>query len=200
VTTAEFEARARLLIAEDDWTRFERAKGYCQRFANQFFTQVTGQGYMAAPSAKAAYLALKHYECDGGSHLRPGDILFWTDGKYGHVAVHIGGGRIIENTSSTRGVKLAGAIRSGTDIRSGYHIVRMPWITEAQAGPTKLIVNGRWAKVPLELRDGTHWVPLAAIARELDHETTDHRADQGKVYVQYAGVGYHKDEKEAQDG
>lgn len=181
MTTGDFERKARELIAADNWTRFERAKGYCQRFANQFFTQVTGQGYMAAPSAKAAYLALKHYECDGGSHLRPGDVLFWLDGKYGHVAIYIGGGRIIENTSSTRGEKLAGAIRSGTDIRSGYHIVRMPWITEAQAGPTKLIVNGRWVKVPLELRDGTHWVPLAAFADALGWKVTDHRHDTGKL-------------------
>jgi hypothetical protein len=115
--------------------------------------------------------------------LLPGDILFWLDGKFGHVAIHVGGGQVIENTSSTRGTKLAGAIRSGTTIRKGYHIVRMPWVTAESlpARPTRLIVNGVAVDIPLDLRGDTHWVPLAAIADALGWTVTDHRADTGKL-------------------
>ncbi len=180
MTTADFERRAREFLRVNNLASFEQAKGYCQRFANQFFAAVTGQPYIkSAPSAKAAYQALKQHEAKG--ELRPGDILFWTDGQFGHVAIHIGGGRIIENTSSARGEKLAGAIRSGTTIRSGYHIVRMPWVTEAQAGPTRVIVQGKPVDIPLELRDNTHWVPMAAFADALGWKVTDHRHDTGKL-------------------
>ena len=185
MTTADFERRAREFLRVNNLASFEQAKGYCQRFANQFFAAVTGQPYIkSAPSAKAAYQALKQHEAKG--ELRPGDILFWTDGQFGHVAIHIGGGRIIENTSSARGEKLAGAIRSGTTIRSGYHIVRMPWVTPAYVGEPRVVVlaGGKQVVLDAKLIDGVLYAPVRALGEACGYEVhAEHLVTQGKVYL-----------------
>lgn len=192
MTDAEFAARARELIADirnGDLHGLSTAPGMCQQFAGRFFTLVTGQHYLLdgqAGSAWAAYREMKQTgrgtELSKGDKLQPGDVLFWAGGDYGHVAIYVGGGRVIENTTSGRGEKVGpktGNIRSGLDIRPGYHAMRLPFIKPA--GPTRVIVQGKPVDIPLELRDNTHWVPMAAFADALGWKVTDHRHDTGKL-------------------
>ena len=205
MTTTDFEAKARKLIADiaaGNLNDLRTTKNGCQQFAGRFFTLVTGQHYLrdgAAGSAKAAYYEMLR---DGigtevtGQKLLPGDILFWLSGDYGHVAIHVGGGRYVENTVSGRGKPINPKypyVRSGTDTRSGAHVMRRAdLITPAYVGEPRVVVlpmQGR-QQVVLEskLVDGTLWVPARAAFEAVGFEVeAKHLPTQGKVYVKEEG-------------
>lgn len=197
MTDSEFAAKAAALVADikaGNPAHFETRKGFCWRFAHAFHSVAADKDILplGAVSAKVAYKQLTAYEVSGP--MRAGDFLFWTDGQFGHVAVVVSGGalpRIIENTSSSRGKKLLGAIRTGTAIRSGYHIVRPPWIVPAYVGNPRVVVRPGPAQVVLDAKliDGTLYAPVRALGEALGYEVhAEHLADQGKVYVKEAAI------------
>jgi len=106
---------------------FERRPGWCARFIRQLFEAVLGlpshswegRAESARGMAKVLFRAGKKapvgetLEC---SDLQPGDLLFWTSEEsqtFGHVALYVGNGETIENTSSRAGEGI-GAIRKRT--------------------------------------------------------------------------------------
>jgi len=91
---------------------FETRPGWCTRFIRQLHEAVEGLAdfgwSFASPNAVA--LAEKLYKAGKKVSvgekveeidLCPGDLLFWTEGHgpYGHVAVYVGRGETVENTS-----------------------------------------------------------------------------------------------------
>ena len=186
-------------LAKGDLHGLTTAPGMCQQFAGRFFTLVTGQHYLldgAADNAKAAYFELKRtgrgVELDKGDKLQPGDVLFWTSGDYGHVAIHVGGGRIIENTTSGRGERVGpktGNIRSGLTIRQGYHAMRLPTVIKP-SGPVRLIVNGVDTGLIVERQDNRFFVtaPIAEVAAAFGYIAVDHSKDNGKVECKPKGA------------
>lgn len=208
MTTREVQKRAEALIADikagnDHGLPTEPT--WCWKTAHLIIQLLTGEKLwpVAISNAKLAYAKLAPTMAVTVKP-QPGDLLFWPDnGDDGHVAVYVGDGVMLENTSGKRGKKLLGALRAGTTIPAGAKLIRPPFIvaeplepTEPEAAPepadAPLVVIEPWGGrphvvIPAENKNGTLHVPVRALAEALGFKVeAKHLQTRGRVYIKSA--------------
>jgi len=180
---AHAEGKTRVVIAKTDFLVGPvygdngRAKGYCARFIRQLHETALGLGAFEwayrAGDALQMEANLKRAGLQVGK-LEPGDIVCLNKGagKYGHIAIYLGGGEIAENTSSGKrgapqepGTKITGFSSSLKRRVSGYYAAMPAAEGKLQ---TVLMIEHTTGKVV----GGFKLVPGG-----------NHIPDQGKVYV-----------------
>ena len=200
MTTREFQTRAEALIDDIKAGKthdLPTEPTWCWKTAHLIIQLLTGQKLwpVAISNAKLAYEKLAPVMAATGKP-QPGDLLFWPDnGDDGHVAVYVGDGVMLENTSGKRGKKLWGALRAGTTIPAGAKLIRPPFIVaeplepEAEPADAPLVVIEPWGGrphvvIPAENKKGTLHVPVRALAEALGFKVeAKHLKTRGRVYI-----------------
>ena len=108
---------------------FSSTAGECQRWVRQvvqsrYKQQFDGYWRGSAKETAAAFKGTR-YAVTGAP--QPGDLLYKTSGKYGHVGIYVGHGLVAENSSTTIG-RVSGARGLRTLARYGRVdiLVRLP--------------------------------------------------------------------------
>ena len=115
--------------------RFEARPGWCQRWVRQVVEAVAGQRYaaMMQGTARDSGLAAQRLGWTVMGPPQPGDLLYKLDRPSGHVGIMVAGGRVAENSSTTRG-RARGAVGYRTLAEFGRYdlIVRLPVRTASE--------------------------------------------------------------------
>lgn len=154
-------------------------KGECVSLIQQYLYQVCGIPFKARGNAKDwSKNAIEGWDIlDASNSLKAGDIIIWTSGTYGHIAIIDADMKILEqNRSYNKKITVS-------DIRKGYtHIQRSRTpinIGEAESQSYRFAVGQTYTtQVDLKVRKGAGTDKAWKLKTELTKDGQKHAYDQ----------------------